>query len=153
MGHTSSHPRQENMKVYVILALVGAACAAALPLEAPEPVQDTEDVVKARAEFQVAFEAAAAAAAADEVPEVVVPEGAPEPVEDTAEVAAAKLAHQAAVEAAIAADGSLPEVPEVMVLEDTEEVAAAKATFKAAFDAAAAAAEAAPDTPVVYTST
>merc|ERR1711931_279439 len=110
MGHISSENQRGNMKIYVVLALVGAACAAALPLEAPEPVQDTEDVVKARAEFLVLFDAAAAAAAADEVPEVVVPEGAPESVQYTEEVASARAAHLAAVEAAVAADGTLPEV-------------------------------------------
>ncbi|XP_066972590.1 cuticle protein 18.7-like [Macrobrachium rosenbergii] len=137
------------MKLSVILALVGVAFAAALPLEAPEPVTDTEEVAKAKEEFQALYDAAAAAAAAGEVPEVVVPEGAPEPVADTEEVAAAKAEFQAAFDAAIASDGALPEVvvpegaPEPVV--DTEDVAAAKATFQAAFDAAAAAAEAAPD--------
>merc|ERR1712121_214206 len=130
-----------DMKISVILALVGVAFAAALPLEAPEPVTDTEDVVKAKAEFQALYEAAAAAAAAGEVPEVVVPEGAPVPVVDTEEVAAAKADFQAAFDAAIANDGALPEVvvpegaPEAVA--DTEEVAIAKADFQAAFEAAA----------------
>merc|ERR1712002_800825 len=53
-----------DMKLSVILALVGVAFAAAIPLDAPEPVTDTEDVVKAKEEFQVAYDAAAAAAEA-----------------------------------------------------------------------------------------
>merc|ERR1712121_214536 len=148
MGGTVARTSTADMKISVILALVGVAFAAALPLEAPEPVTDTEDVVKAKAEFQALYEAAAAAAAAGEVPEVVVPEGAPVPVVDTEEVAAAKADFQAAFDAAIANDGALPEVvvpegaPEAVA--DTEEVAIAKADFQAAFEAAAAA-EAAPD--------
>merc|ERR1712121_505238 len=98
-----------DMKISVILALVGVAFAAALPLEAPEPVTDTEDVVKAKAEFQALYEAAAAAAAAGEVPEVVVPEGAPVPVVDTEEVAAAKADFQAAFDAAAAAAEAAPD--------------------------------------------
>merc|ERR1712121_426123 len=98
-----------DMKISMILALVGVAFAAALPLEAPEPVTDTEDVVKAKAEFQALYEAAAAAAAAGEVPEVVVPEGAPEAVADTEEVAIAKADFQAAFEAAAAAAEASPD--------------------------------------------
>merc|ERR1712002_1231552 len=78
-----------DMKLSVILALVGVAFAAAIPLDAPEPVTDTEDVVKAKEEFQVAYDAAAKAAAAGAVPDVVLPEGGPTPVADTEEAAAA----------------------------------------------------------------
>ncbi|XP_042215127.1 uncharacterized protein LOC121861457 [Homarus americanus] len=97
------------MKVLVLIALVGAACAAALPADAPVPVTDTEEVMKAKAEFKAAFEAAAAAAAADEVPQVILPEGAPLPVEDTAEVAAAKANFQAAFDAAAARAEAAPD--------------------------------------------
>ncbi|XP_076057164.1 uncharacterized protein LOC143034678 [Oratosquilla oratoria] len=100
----------------VLLLLVGAACAAAAPLVAPEPVTDTEEVALAKKEFAAAYEAALAAIAANTLPEVVHPEGAPAPVEDTAEVADAKakfaIAFKAAADAAEAAgdidlDGSL----------------------------------------------
>ncbi|XP_071527018.1 uncharacterized protein [Panulirus ornatus] len=73
------------------------------PLTAPEPVMDTEEVAAAKADFLIAYEAAAAAAAAGTLPEVVVPTGAPESVVDTDEVAAAKAEFQAAYEAAAAA--------------------------------------------------
>merc|ERR1712002_404764 len=91
-----------DMKLSVILALVGVAFAAAIPLDAPEPVTDTEDVVKAKEDFQVAYDAAAKAAAAGAVPDVVLPEGGPTPVADTEEVAAAKAEFQAAYDAAAA---------------------------------------------------
>merc|ERR1712002_273527 len=98
-----------DMKLSVILALVGVAFAAAIPLDAPEPVTDTEDVVKAKEEFQVAYDAAAKAAAAGAVPDVVLPEGGPAPVADTEEVAAAKADFQAAYDAAAAAAEAAPD--------------------------------------------
>lgn len=106
----------------MLLTLVGAACAAALPAEAPAPVEeapaepeapapveDTEEVAQAKAEFDLAFKAAAAAAEAGEVPEVIIPEGAPAPVEDTPEVAAAKAEFQAAFDAAASAAEAAPD--------------------------------------------
>lgn len=48
----------------IVLALVGAACAATIPVEAPKPVTDTKEVVQAKAEFKAAYDAAAAAAEA-----------------------------------------------------------------------------------------
>ncbi|XP_064096419.1 larval cuticle protein F1-like [Macrobrachium nipponense] len=98
------------MKLLVILALVGVSFAAALPTDAaPEPVSDTEEVAKAKAEFKALYDSAAAAAAADAVPEVVVPEGAPAPVADTEEVAAAKANFQAAFDAAAARAEAAPD--------------------------------------------
>jgi len=88
---------------------VGVVCAAALPLEAPVPVTDTEDVVKAKAEFKSLYDAAAAAAAADEVPEVIVPSGAPMAVADTDDVTAAKAKFKAAFDAAAAAAEAAPD--------------------------------------------
>ncbi|XP_068235023.1 larval cuticle protein F1-like [Palaemon carinicauda] len=98
------------MKFIAILALLGVSFAAALPLDAaPEPVSDTEEVAQAKAEFRALYDAAAAAAAADEVPAVVVPEGAPEPVADTDEVAAAKAKFQAEFDAAAARAEAAPD--------------------------------------------
>lgn len=91
------------------MTLVGAACAAALPSEALVPVEDTEDVAKAKEEFEATFKAVAAAAEAGEVPEVVIPEGSPVPVEDTPEVAAAKVKFQAAFDAAASAAEAAPD--------------------------------------------
>ncbi|XP_050713401.1 uncharacterized protein LOC126996689 [Eriocheir sinensis] len=109
------------MQLLVLLSLVGAVFAAALPAEvpppaeapvpaeAPLPVEDTEEVAQARAEFDVAFKAAASAAEAGAVPEVVIPEGAPAPVEDTPEVAEAKAKFQAAFDAAALAAKNAPD--------------------------------------------
>lgn len=86
----------------VVLALVGAACAATIPVEAPKPVTGTEEVVQAKAEFK-------AAAAAEAVPELSVPAGAPSPVMDTKEVAEAKAKFKAAYDAAAAAAEAAPD--------------------------------------------
>ncbi|KAK7076354.1 hypothetical protein SK128_015567 [Halocaridina rubra] len=97
------------MKLSAILVLVGVALAAALPMDAPEPVVDTEEVAQAKAEFRALYDAAAAAAEAGAVPEVVIPEGAPESVVDTEEVAAAKAAFKVAYDAAAAAAEAAPD--------------------------------------------
>merc|ERR1712033_41353 len=104
-------PLSADMKLLVILALVGVSFAASLPqdLVAPEPVSDTEEVVQAKAEFKALYEAAAEAAAADAVPDVVNPVGGPTAVEDTEEVAAAKASFQAAFDAAAAAAEAAPD--------------------------------------------
>merc|ERR1719369_218293 len=96
------------MKLLIVLALVGAAWC--LPTgEAPLPVEDTPEVAAAKAEFQVAYDAAAAAAEAGAVPEVVDPVGAPEAVVDTDDVAAAKAAFQAEFERVAAAAEAAPD--------------------------------------------
>ncbi|XP_071526949.1 uncharacterized protein [Panulirus ornatus] len=147
-----AHTNAADMKVLVLLALVGAACAAALPAEAPAPVAepeaveqakleapvqvaDTEEVVKAKAAFQAAYAAAAAAAAAGKkVSEVTYPEY-------TKEVAEARADFQATFDAAAAEEGPVP-----AYIDDTKEVADARADFQAIYSAAAARAEAAPVT-------
>jgi len=104
-------PHSADMKLLVILSLVGVSFAAALPqdLVAPELVSDTEEVVQAKAEFKALYDAAAEAAAADAVPEVVNPVGGPAAVADTEEVAAAKASFQAAYDAAAAAAEAAPD--------------------------------------------
>merc|ERR1719341_1031673 len=96
------------MKLLVILAVLGCACAAPQALVAPEPVTDTE-VAAAKVAHAAAYAAAAAAAKADAVPEVVNPEGAPAAVEVTEEVAAAKAEFEATFEAIAAAAEAAPD--------------------------------------------
>ncbi|XP_071527297.1 uncharacterized protein [Panulirus ornatus] len=88
------------MKVLVLLALVGAACAAALPAEAPAPETQANEVVQTQADFTTAY--AAAAAAGNEVPKATY-------LDYTKEVADARADFQAAYEAAAAKAEAAPD--------------------------------------------
>ncbi|XP_071527290.1 uncharacterized protein [Panulirus ornatus] len=112
------------MKALVLFALV--ACAAALPLEEEAPAATyldyTKEVADARADFQAAFDAAAAG----EGPVASY-------LDYTKEVADARADFQAAYDAAAANEG-----PVASYLDYTKEVADARADFQAIHDAAAA---------------
>merc|ERR1719412_1346269 len=98
------------MKTLVIFAILGCTFAAPSELIAPEPVEDTPEVAAAKEAHAVAYAAAAEAAEAGTLPEVVNPVGAPESVVDTDEVAEAKAEFNAVLKAA--GDDSVVEVGE-----------------------------------------
>ena len=106
---------------------VAPAEVRAAPLVGPAPVQDTPEVMAARAEFMRAFHEAASRQK----------RSAPQPVVDTPEVRAARAEFERlyAPSAAAAAAGA---TPVATYLADTPAVAAAKARHQAAFTTAQA---------------
>uniref|UniRef100_A0A336KSZ3 CSON014675 protein n=1 Tax=Culicoides sonorensis TaxID=179676 RepID=A0A336KSZ3_CULSO len=90
---------------------------------APEPVKDTPEVVKARAEHLAIVEQGGVAPLP--LVRAAVPEL--EPVKETEEVAAARDAHLKAIEEAKMAKGPIvPEAPELKPIEETPEVKMAR---------------------------
>ncbi|XP_042883624.1 fibrous sheath CABYR-binding protein-like isoform X5 [Penaeus japonicus] len=104
---------------------VGPGVPEAVAVAGPEPIADTPEVVAARAEFQAAFDAAAAGS---------LPADVPAPVVDTPEVTAAKLEFLEAYNAAAAAAAAAPDDEEEVVVEAAEE--ATEAPVEAAEEAA-----------------
>ncbi|XP_042883621.1 uncharacterized abhydrolase domain-containing protein DDB_G0269086-like isoform X4 [Penaeus japonicus] len=111
---------------------VGPGVPEAVAVAGPEPIADTPEVVAARAEFQAAFDAAAAGS---------LPADVPAPVVDTPEVTAAKLEFLEAYNAAAAAAAAAPDDEEEVVVEAAEE--ATEAPVEAAEEATEAPVEAA----------
>lgn len=107
---------------------VGPGVPEAVAVAGPEPVEDTPEVAAARADFQAAFDAAAAGSLAAD---------APAPVADTPEVTAAKLEFLQAYNAAAAAAAAAPDDEEEVMAEAAEAVTeAAEAVTEAAVEAA-----------------
>lgn len=122
---------------------VGPGVPEAVAVAGPEPVEDTPEVAAARADFQAAFDAAAAGSLAAD---------APAPVADTPEVTAAKLEFLQAYNAAAAAAAAAPDDEEEVMAEAAEAVteaaeAVTEAEVEAAEEATDAPAEAAEEVP------
>ena len=118
------------------------------PLDASGRVDDTAEVKAAKASFQAAYDAAAAAAEA--APDVNIITGAV-PVA-TYSAPAPQAAYLAPAPVAIKYSGPSAPLDASGRVEDTAEVKAAKASFQATYDALAAAAEAAPDVNIITAS-
>ena len=115
---------------------------ASAPLDASGRVEETAEVKAAKASFQAAYDAAAAAAEA--APDVnIITGAAPVVAVNTATYSAPQTAYLAPAPVAIKYEGASAPLDASGRVEDTAEVKAAKASFQAVYNAAAAAAEAA----------
>ena len=121
------------------------------PLDAYGRVEETAEVKAAKAVFQTAYNAAAAAAEAAADIDIITG-AAPAEAVNTATYSAPQTAYLAPAPVSIKYEGPSAPLDAYGRVEETAEVKAAKASFQAAYDAAAAAAEAAPDTGIITAS-
>jgi len=119
--------------------------APGVSLDASGNVQDTAEVVAAKASFKAQYDAAAAAAAIAPDTDIITGHS---PMALTAFRAGYTYGAPAPATILVSA-GPVLTLDAAGNVQDTAEVAAAKASFKAQYNAAAAAAEAAPDTGII----